>query len=34
MYELELRASDVSPAKTEVKQGLFVEFISPGEGLF
>ena len=34
MIILEFRESDVMPGKTEVKQGEFVEFISPGEGLF
>ena len=28
------RESDVSPGQTEIKQGKFVDFISPGEGLF
>ena len=31
---LECRESDVSPAKTEVKQGKFVSFISPAKGYF
>ena len=31
---LEFRESDVSPGKTEVKQGKFVEFISPAKGYF
>ena len=34
MKILEFRGADVSPGKTEVKQGKFVEFISPGVGLF
>ena len=32
--KLEFRESDVSPGKTEVKQGKFLEIISPVEGLF
>ena len=32
--ELEFRELDVSPGKTEVKQGKFVEFISPAKGYF
>ena len=31
--KLEFRGSEVSPSKAEVKQGKFVECISPGEGL-
>ena len=30
--KLGFRESDVSPAKTEVKQGKFVQFISPTTG--
>ena len=30
--ELEFQELDVSPGKTEVKQGKFVEFISPAKG--
>ena len=30
----EFRESDVSPGKTEVKQGKFVQFISPVKGYF
>ena len=33
-YKLEFRESDVSPGKTVVKQGKFVEFISPVKGYF
>ena len=29
---LEFRESNVSPGKTDVKQGKFVEFISPAKG--
>ena len=32
--ELEFRESHVSPGKTKVKQGEFIEFISQDEGLF
>ena len=32
--ELEFRELDVSPGKTEVKQGKFVESISPAKGYF
>ena len=32
--KLEFRESDVSPGKTKVKQGKFIEFISEDEGLF
>ena len=32
--KLEFRESDVSPGKTEVKQGKFIEFISPAKGYF
>ena len=31
---LEYRESEVSPEKTQVKQGKFVEFISPVKGCF
>ena len=31
---LEFRKSDVSPGKTEVKQGKFVKFICPAKGYF
>ena len=34
MITLESRELDVSPAKTEVKQGKFVSFISPAKGYF
>ena len=34
LFQLEFRDSDVSPGKTEVKQGKFVEFISPAKGYF
>ena len=34
IIKLEFRESDVSPGKTEVKQGKFVEFISLDEGYF
>ena len=30
--QLEFRESDLSPGKTEVKQGKFAEFISPVKG--
>ena len=33
-YKLEFRESDVSPGKTEVKDGKFVEFISTAKGYF
>ena len=29
LYKLEFQESDVSPGKTDVKEGKFVEFISP-----
>ena len=32
--KVEFRESDVSPGKTEVKQGKFIEFISPAKGYF
>ena len=32
ILNLEFRESDVSPGKTEVKQGTFVEFISTAKG--
>ena len=32
LYEIEFRESDVSPGKTEVKQGKFFEYISPAKG--
>ena len=32
--KLEFQESDVSPGKTEVKQGKFVEFISPTKIIF
>ena len=32
--KLEFRELDVSPGKAEVKQGKFVEFISPAKGYF
>ena len=32
--QLEFRESDVSPGQTEVKQGTFIEFITPSDGLF
>ena len=31
---LEFRESDVTPGTTEIKQGKFVEFISPAKGFF
>ena len=34
IVQLEFGESDVSPGKTEVKQGKFVEFISPAKGYF
>ena len=34
LCEIEFRESDVSRGKTEVKQGKFVEFISPAKGYF
>ena len=34
LFILEFRESDVSPGKTEVKQGKFVEFISPAKVFF
>ena len=33
-YDIEFRESDVSPGRTEVKQGKFVEYIFPVKGLF
>ena len=32
--KLEFQEEDVSPGKTEVKQGKFVEFISPAKDYF
>ena len=34
LAKVEFRESDVSPGKTDVKQGKFVEFISPAKGYF
>ena len=34
LYEIEFRESDVLPGKTEVKQGKFVEYLSPAKGYF
>ena len=34
LSSLEFRKSDLSPGKTEVKQGKFVEFVSPAKGHF
>ena len=34
LYDIEFRESDVSPGKTEVKQGKFVEYIFPAKGYF
>ena len=34
LYDIEFRESDVSPGKTEVKQGIFVEYIFPAKGYF
>ena len=32
LYEIEFREPDVSPGKTEIIQGAFVEYISPAKG--
>ena len=34
LYDIEFRESDVSPVKTEVKQGKFVKYIFPAKGYF
>ena len=34
LYDIEFRESDVSPSRTEVKQGKFVEYIFPAKGYF
>ena len=34
LYDIEFRESDVSPGRTEVKRGKFVEYIFPGKGYF
>ena len=34
LYDIEFRESDVSPGRTEVKQGNFVKYIFPGKGYF
>ena len=34
LYDIEFRESDVSPGRTEVKQGKFVEYIFPTKGYF
>ena len=34
LYDIEFRESDVSPGRTEVKQGKFVEYIFPVKGYF
>ena len=34
LYDIEFRESDVSPGRTEVKQGKFVEYFFPAEGYF
>ena len=34
LYDIEFRESDVSPGRTEVKQGKFVEYIFPAKGYF
>ena len=34
LYNIEFREPDVSPRKTEVKQGIFVEYIFPAKGYF
>ena len=32
LYDIEFQESDVSPGRTEVKQGKFVEYIFPEKG--
>ena len=34
LYDIEFRESDVSPSRTEVKQGKFVEYIFVAKGYF
>ena len=34
LYDIEFRESDVSPGRTEVKQGKFVEYIFSAKGYF
>ena len=34
LYDIEFRESDVSPGRTEVKQGKFVKYIFPAKGYF
>ena len=34
LYDIEFGESDVSPGRTEVKQGKFVEYIFPTKGYF
>ena len=34
LYDIEFRESDVSPGRTEVKQGKFVEYIFPAKDYF
>ena len=34
LYDIEFQESDVSPGRTEVKQGKFVEYIFPVKGYF
>ena len=34
IYDIEFRESDVSPGRTEVKQGKFVQYIFPAKGYF
>ena len=34
LYNIEFRESDVSPGRTEVKQGNFVKYIFPAKGYF
>ena len=34
LYDIEFRESDVSPGRTEVKQGKFVKYIFPTKGYF
>ena len=34
LYEIDFRESDVSPGRTEVKEGKFVSYIFPTKGYF
>ena len=34
LYDIEFRESDVTPGRTEVKQGKFVKYIFPAKGYF